>query len=153
MPFEISLNNYRYRLLYEYLKWCLHPRLHCPSSGVSFIQRKTVQTVQNAAARLLFNQRKRAHVTLLLIDLLWLPMAAQSNSSHYCLPTEWLLALLPFAWTHTGFRSFSTTAILQGSRKSKSQSRLVLFMVPWWSGLECPYLHESLEDPSDSPSS
>ena len=32
--------------------------------------------IQNAAARLVFNQPKRAHVTLLLIDLHWLPVAA-----------------------------------------------------------------------------
>ena len=33
--------------------------------------------IQNAAARLVFNQPKRAHVTPLLIDLHWLPVAAR----------------------------------------------------------------------------
>ena len=32
--------------------------------------------IQNTAARLVFNQPKRAHVTLLLIELHWLPVAA-----------------------------------------------------------------------------
>src|SRR4029434_7959835 len=33
--------------------------------------------IQNAVARLVFNQLKRAHVTLLLIELHWLPVAAR----------------------------------------------------------------------------
>ena len=33
--------------------------------------------IQNAAARLVFNQPKRAHVTPLLIELHWLPVAAR----------------------------------------------------------------------------
>ncbi len=32
--------------------------------------------IQNAAARLVFNEPKRAHVTLLFISLHWLPVAA-----------------------------------------------------------------------------
>src|SRR4029434_1932846 len=38
---------------------------------------KPLQMIQNAAARLVFNQQKRAHVTPLLIDLHWLPVAAR----------------------------------------------------------------------------
>src|SRR4029434_11094321 len=38
---------------------------------------KPLQMIQNAAARLVFNQPKRAHVTPLLIDLHWLPVAAR----------------------------------------------------------------------------
>src|SRR4029434_4978212 len=33
--------------------------------------------IQNAAARLVFNQPKRAHLTPLLIELHWLPLAAR----------------------------------------------------------------------------
>jgi len=33
--------------------------------------------IQNTAAHLVFNQQKRAHVTPLLIDLHWLPVAAR----------------------------------------------------------------------------
>src|SRR4029434_10409343 len=36
-----------------------------------------LQMIQNAAARLVFNQPKRAHVTPLLIELHWLPVAAR----------------------------------------------------------------------------
>ena len=38
---------------------------------------KSLQMVQNAAARLVFNQPKRAHVTPLFIELHWLPLAAR----------------------------------------------------------------------------
>ena len=37
---------------------------------------KPLQMIHNAAARLVFNQPKRAHVTPLLIYLHWLPVAA-----------------------------------------------------------------------------
>src|SRR4029434_6277025 len=38
---------------------------------------KSLQMIQNVAARLVFNQPKRAHVTPLLIELHWLPVAAR----------------------------------------------------------------------------
>ncbi len=47
------------------------------SSGLpaSFI--KPLQLIQNTAARLIFNEPKRTHVTPLFINLHWLPIAAQ----------------------------------------------------------------------------
>ncbi len=38
---------------------------------------KLLQLIQNAAARLIFNEPKRTHVTPLFINLLWLPIAAR----------------------------------------------------------------------------
>ncbi len=38
---------------------------------------KPLQMIQNAAARLVFNEPKRAHVTPLFISLHWLPVAAR----------------------------------------------------------------------------
>ncbi len=38
---------------------------------------KPLQLIQNAAARLIFNELKRMHVTPLFISLHWLPMAAR----------------------------------------------------------------------------
>ncbi len=38
---------------------------------------KTLQMIQNAAARLVFNEPKRAHVTPLFVALHWLPVAAR----------------------------------------------------------------------------
>ncbi|XP_070402416.1 uncharacterized protein [Nothobranchius furzeri] len=56
---------------------------------------RPLQMVQNAAARLVFNQPKRAHVTPLFIELHWLPLAA-------CIKFK-LLTLAPC------FRSFLNT--------------------------------------------
>ncbi len=38
---------------------------------------KPLQLIQNAAARLIFNEPKRTHVTPLFINLHWLPIAAR----------------------------------------------------------------------------
>ncbi len=38
---------------------------------------KPLQLIQNAAARLIFNEPKRTHVTPLFISLHWLPIAAR----------------------------------------------------------------------------
>ena len=40
---------------------------------------KPLQMIQNAAARLVFNLPKTAHVALLLISLHWLPVAARTK--------------------------------------------------------------------------
>ncbi len=41
---------------------------------------KPLQMIQNAAARLVFNEPKRAHVTPLFVSLHWLPVAARIQS-------------------------------------------------------------------------
>ncbi len=38
---------------------------------------KPLQLIQNAAARLIFNELKRTHITPLFINLHWLPIAAR----------------------------------------------------------------------------
>src|SRR4029434_9060346 len=56
---------------------------------------------QNAAARLVFNQPKRAHVTPLLIELHWLPVAARIKFKSFqvtyaCLQSaQWFCSHLP----------------------------------------------------------
>ena len=56
----------------DYLDYCNALLTGLPACVV-----KPLQIIQNAAAHLVFNQPKRAHVTLLLIDLHWLPVAAR----------------------------------------------------------------------------
>ncbi len=46
-------------------------------AGLPSITIKPLQTIQNAAARLVFNEPKRAHVTPLFISLHWQPVAAR----------------------------------------------------------------------------
>ncbi len=41
---------------------------------------KPLQLIQNAAARLIFNEPKRTHITPLFINLHWLPIAAHIKS-------------------------------------------------------------------------
>ncbi len=43
---------------------------------------KPLQLIQNAAARVVFNEPKKAHVTPLFIRLHWLPIAAHINSRY-----------------------------------------------------------------------
>src|SRR4029434_182037 len=46
-------------------------------TGLPACVEKPLQMIQNAAVRLVFNQPKRAHVTPLLIEHHWLPVAAR----------------------------------------------------------------------------
>ncbi len=46
-------------------------------AGLPSITIKPLQMIQNAAARLIFNEPKRAHVTPLFVSLYWLPVAAR----------------------------------------------------------------------------
>ena len=60
---------------------------------------KQLQMIQNAAARLVFNQPKREHVTPLLIELHWLPVAAHIKFKSLMLAYRvidcWFCAHLP----------------------------------------------------------
>ncbi len=76
--------------------------------------------IQNSAARLVFNEPKRAHVTPLFVSLLWLPVAARikfktlhieqaqalhpSTSTHYyestSPPEVWDLLVSDTSWYH-----------------------------------------------------
>ncbi len=57
---------------------------------------KPLQMIQNAAARLVFNEPKRAHVTPLFVSLHWLPVAARIQFKTLMLSTH----LLPLTITN-----------------------------------------------------
>ncbi len=64
-------------------------------SGLPASSIKPLQLIQNAAARLVYNKPKRAHVTHLFINLHWLPIAA-SIGIDVCLQIHhWLFTPLP----------------------------------------------------------
>ncbi len=110
--------------------------------------------IQNAAARLVFSEPKRAHVTPLFISLHWLPRAA-------CIKFKTLMLAYR---TTTGsapsyFRSLMTIYIPPRSLRSASERRLVVpsqrgtkslsrtfsFTVPgWWNDLPTAIRTESL---------
>ncbi len=48
-------------------------------AGLPATSIKPLQLIQNAAARLIFNEPKRMHITPLFINLHWLPIAARIN--------------------------------------------------------------------------
>src|SRR4029434_10404852 len=54
-------------------------------TGLPACVEKPLQMIQNTAARLVFNQPKRAHVTPLLIELHWLPVAARIKFKSFIL--------------------------------------------------------------------
>ncbi len=59
-------------LVLSRLDYCNALLAGLPASSI-----RPLQLIQNAAARLIFNEPKRTHVTPLFINLHWLPIAAQ----------------------------------------------------------------------------
>ncbi len=59
-------------LVLSRLDYCTALLAGLPASSI-----RPLQLIQNAAARLIFNEPKRTHVTPLFINLHWLPIAAQ----------------------------------------------------------------------------
>ncbi len=82
---------------------------------------KPLQMIQNAAARLVFNEPKRAHVTPLFISLHWLPAAARIQFKTLKLAYRTTTASAP-----TYFHSLITIYIPSRSLRSASERRLVV---------------------------
>ncbi len=123
-----------------------------------------MQMIQNAAARLVFNEPKRAHVTPLFVSLHWLPVAARIKFKALMLayrtttgsaPT-YFHSLLPIdipsgspAYFHSLLRIYIPSRSLRSAserrlvvpsqRGSKSLSRTFSFTVPGqWNDLPTP---------------
>ncbi len=64
-------------LVLSKLDYCNALLAGLPASSI-----KPLQLIQNAAARFIFNEPKRMHVTPLFINLHWLPIAIRLNSRH-----------------------------------------------------------------------
>ncbi len=87
---------------------------------------KPLQMIQNAAARLVFNEPKRAHVTPLFVSLHWLPVAAR---------IQFKTLMLAYRTT-TGSAPTYFHSLLRGS---KLLSRTFSFTVPGrWNDLPPP---------------
>ncbi len=106
---------------------------------------KPLQMIQNAAARLVFNEPKRAHVTPLFVSLHWLPVAARIQFKTLMLayrtttgsaPT-YFHSLLRIYIPSRSLRSASERRLMVPSQRgSKSLSRTFSFTVPgWWNDL------------------
>ncbi len=109
---------------------------------------KPLQMIQNAGARLVFNEPKRAHVTPLFVSLHWLPVAAHIKFKTLMIayrttkgsaPT-YFHSLLRIYIPSRSLRSASERCpVVPSQRGSKSLSRTFSFTVPgWWNDLPTP---------------
>ncbi len=117
-------------------------------AGVPSNTIKPLQMIQNAAARLVFNEPKRAHVTPLFVSLHWLPVAARIKFKTLMLayrtttgsaPT-YFHSLLRIYIPSRSLRSASERRLVVPSQRgSKSHSRTFSFTIPgWWNDLPTP---------------
>ncbi|XP_058601970.1 uncharacterized protein LOC131521359 [Onychostoma macrolepis] len=106
---------------------------------------KPLQMIQNAAARLVFKEPKRAHVTPLFISLHWLPIAARIKFKTLMLAHRTTTGSAP-AYMHSLLRIYIPSRNLRSAserrlvvpsqRGSKSLSRTFSFTIPgWWNDL------------------
>ncbi|XP_067235936.1 uncharacterized protein [Chanodichthys erythropterus] len=106
---------------------------------------KPLQLIQNAAARLVFNEPKRAHVTPLFISLHWLPVAAriQFKALMFAYRTTagsaplYLNSLLQtYAPSRNLHSASEQRLVVPSQRGTKSLSRTFSWSVPgWWNDL------------------
>ncbi len=109
---------------------------------------KPLQMIQNAAARLVFNEPKRTHVTPLFISLHWLPVAARIKFKTLMLAyrtttgsaPSYFHSLLQIYIPSRSLRSASERRLVVPSQRgSKSLSRTFSFTIPgWWNNLPTP---------------
>ncbi|XP_053541743.1 uncharacterized protein LOC128634923 [Ictalurus punctatus] len=114
-------------------------------SGLPASSIEPVQMIQNAAARLVFNQPKRTHVTPLFISLHWLPVDAQIKFKALMLTYKtlsgtapsYLNSLLKAYVPSRNLRSINDRRlVVPTQRGSRSFSRTFKLTVPqWWNEL------------------
>ncbi len=102
---------------------------------------KPLQMIQNAAAQLVFNEPKRAHVSPLFVSLHWLPVAARIKFKTLMLAYRtttgsappYFQSLLQIYIPSRNLRSASERRLVVPSQRgSKSLSRTFLFTIPGW---------------------
>ncbi len=100
---------------------------------------KPLQMIQNAAARLVFNEPKRAHVTPLFVSLHWLPVAARIQFKTLMLAYRTITGSAPTYFhsllrIYIPYRSLRSASerrlVVPSQRGSKSLSRTFSFTVP-----------------------
>ncbi len=127
-------------LVLSRLDYCNALLAGLPASSI-----KPLQLIQNAAARLIFNEPKRTQVTPLFINLHWLPIAARIKFKALMFAYRitsgsaplYLNALLQTYVPSRSLRSASERRItVPSQRGTKSLSLTFLFTVPiWWNDL------------------
>ncbi len=130
-------------LVISRLNYCNALLAELPSNTI-----KPLQMIQNAAARLVFNEPKRAHVTPLFVSLHWLPVAARIQFKTLMLAYRTTTGSAP-TYFHSLLRTYIPSRSLRSAserrlvvpsqRGSKSLSRTFSFTVPGrWNDLPTP---------------
>ncbi len=106
---------------------------------------KPLQLIQNAAARVVFNEPKKAHVTPLFIRLHWLPIAARIQFKVLMFAYKTTTGTAPIylnllVQTYAPSRSLRSASerrlVVPSQRGTKSLSRTFSWTVPsWWNDL------------------
>ncbi len=127
-------------LVLSRLDYCNALLAGLPASSI-----KPLQLIQNAAARLIFNEPKRTHVTPLFINLHWLPIAARIKFKALMFVYRttsgsaplYLNSLLQTYMPSRSLRSASERRItVPSQRGTKSLSQTFSLTVPiWWNDL------------------
>ncbi len=121
-------------LVISRLDYCNALLAGLPSNSI-----KPLQMIQNAVARLVFNEPKRAHVTPLFISLHWLPVAARIKFKTLMLAyrtttgsaPSYFHSLLRIYIPSRSLRSASERCLVVPSQRgSKSLSRTFSFIIP-----------------------
>ncbi len=117
-------------------------------AGLSSCSIKPLHMIQNAAARLVFSEPKRAHFTPLFISLHWLPFAARIKFKTLMLAyrtttgsaPSYFYSLITIYIPSRSLRSASKCHLVVTSQRGrKSLSRTFSFTVPgWWNELPTP---------------
>ncbi len=117
-------------------------------AGLPSCTLKPLHMIQNAAAWLVFNKPKRAHVTPLFISLHWLPVATRIKFKTLMLAYRTATDSAPayfhsLFWIYIPSRSLRSTSewhlMVPSQRGTKSLSRTFLFTIPgWWNDLLTP---------------
>ncbi len=92
-------------LVISRLDYCNALLARLPSNTI-----KPLQMIQNAAARLVFNEPKRAHVTPLFVSLHWLPVAARIKFKTLMLAYRTTTGSAP-AYFHSLVRSYTSPEV------------------------------------------
>ncbi len=117
-------------------------------AGLPSCSIKPLQMIQYAAARLVFCEPKRAHVSPLFISLDWLPVAARIKFKTLMLAYRTVTGSAPTYFhslmtIYIPFRSLRSVSerwlMVPTQRGTKSLSRMFSFTVPgWWNDLPTP---------------
>ncbi|CAM4575233.1 unnamed protein product [Leuciscus chuanchicus] len=95
-------------------------------AGLPACATKPLQMIQNAAARLVFNEPKRAHVTPLFISLHWLPLAARIKFKALTLAYRTITGSAP-SYFHSLLRVYIPTRHLRSVNERRP--RMIMYII------------------------